>query len=152
MATTTTTTVSAVQAAFVTAASAEVPNGVTVHRLWPGADATRRMVFFTDVDFVLDEDAAIKAGRRSRNEEYNANFEIWCFPADGPADGESAMDDVQAIYDACEEAVVQADSPILAVAGVRMATCQRVRAEPVTVEKAWAYVLTARLNIRARLI
>lgn len=151
MATTTTTTVSAVQAAFVTAAKLEVPSGVTVHRVWPGADATRRMVFFTDVDWTLTDDALIKAGRRFRNEEYSANFEIWSFPEDGPADGASAIDDALAIYNACEEVVAKDASTVRSVAGLINATCQPIRLEPVTVEKAWAIVLTARLSVSARL-
>ena len=151
MATTSTTTVAAVQAAFVTAAKLEVPDGVTVHRLWPGADATRRMVFFTSVDWSDTSDAVIKAGRRYRDETYDADFEVWCFPADGPADGASAIDDVLAIYNACEEVVVQADSPVRSVAGIVNVTCEPVRLEPVTVEQAWAVVLTARLSVQARL-
>ena len=151
MATTTTTTVSAVQAAFVTAASAEVPAGVKVSRVWPGADATRRMVFFTDTDWSVMEDALIKAGRRFRNEEYDANLEIWSFPEDGPADGAGATDDVLEIFTACEEVVVKDGSAVRSVAGLVNATFQPVRMEPVTFEKAWAMVLTARLSVSARL-
>ena len=151
MATTTTTTVSAVQAAFVTAASAQVPNGVTVSRVWPGADATRRMVFFTDTDWSATDDAALKTGRRFRDEEYSANFEVWSFPEDGPADGARATDDVLDIYNACEEVVVKANSTVRSVAGVTHVECQPIRMEPVTFEKAWAMVLTARLSVTARL-
>lgn len=152
MATTTKSTAVAVKTAFITAAKAEVPAGVTIHYAWPGPDATRRMVFFTDTAFDVDgEDAAIKAGRRFRNEVYDANFEIWCFPDDGPADPAAAETDANAIFDACAEAVVKAGSAVQTVAGVRSVECGKASTQPVTVEKEWAIVITARLRVTARL-
>lgn len=152
MGTTSTTTVGAVQAAFLSAVEAELPAGVEAHRVWPGANATRRMVFFTDVEWVTFEDAVIKAGRRSRNEEYNANFECWVFPED-TTDGAGAISDALAIFNACEEAVVKAGSTVNgdSVDGVVHIECQAVRLEPVAFEKGWAAVVTGRLNVTARL-
>lgn len=151
MAVTATTTVSAVQAAFVAAAAVQVPADVGVHRVWPGEEATARMVFFTETDWTLTEDALIKAGRRHRDEEYEANFEIWSFPEGGPADGASAIDDAIEIFNACEEVVVKANSTVRAVDGVTNVVCAPVRLEPVAFEKAWAIVLTGRLTVTARL-
>lgn len=151
MATTSTSTVSPVQAAFVTAASSEVPSGVTVWRMWPGPRATVRMVFFTDVSWVDTEDALIKTGRRHRDEEYQANFEIWQLVTAEPDGGGDVVDDVFAIYDACEEAVVKDNSTVRAVDGVLNVVCQPVRLEPLEFETGWGVVLTAGLNVTARL-
>lgn len=152
MTTTTTTTFAAVQAAFVTAAADAVPTGVTVSRLWPGPDATSKMVFLTDVDWVSVEDALITPARRKRNESYNASFEIWNLSKDSIRErGSQIIDDTKLIYDACEGVVVQADSPVRAVAGVVNAVCEPTRLEVVTFEAGWGAVLTAQLSVTARL-
>lgn len=148
----TTTTFDAVQEAFVTAAQANVAQGVTVARLWPGPDSTHQMVFMTDVDWIEVTDANIKAGRRHRDEIYNANFEVWNLkPSRHRTDSADAIAEAKAIYDACEEVVAQADSTVRGVAGVTNATCKLVRYEPVTIENAWGVVITARLSVTARL-
>ena len=151
MATTLTTTVSAVQAAFVTAAAAVVPTDVAVHRLWPGPAATERMVFFTEVDWRSTEDAVIKAGRRYRDENVDLNFEVWEFQHGEPDGGAEAIDAALAVYNACEGVVVQDASTVRAVAGVTNVVCQPVRLEPVQFDRGWAVVLTARLSVTARL-
>ena len=151
MATTTTTTVSAVQAAFVAAASTAAPAGVTVWRTWPGQQATQRMVFFTEVDWDETDDALIKAGRRWRDESYSASFEIWHLEPGTPDGGAEAIDDVLAIYNACEGVVVQADSTVRAVAGVTNVTCEPARLELLEVGTGWGAVITGRLSVQARL-
>lgn len=151
MAVTTVSTVSAVQAAFVTAAATEVPSGVTVWRTWPGQRATQRMVFFTDVDWASTEDATMKAGRRYRDESYDANFEIWHLVSGDSEGGATAIDDVLAIYNACEEVVVKSGSTVRSVAGVINVTCEPVRLEPIEVDTGWGVVMTARLSVTARL-
>lgn len=148
----TSTTVAAVQSAFVTAASAVVPSGTTVHRMWPGPDATRDMVFFTDTDWQSVDDAVIKAGRRYRNETYQANFEVWTFHAGSPSEAGEAIDDALAIYNACEGVIAEASSTVRAVDGVINATCELARMEPVAFERGWAVVIQARLNVSARLV
>lgn len=152
----TTTTVFAVQAAFVTEARTQVEaiadaQDVTVWRVWPGQEATRRMVFFTDIDWNDTEDAYKKAGRRYRNEDYSANFEIWVFPEGGEADAASAYAEAEAIYDACEEAIIEASSPVRAVDGVTHIVCQPTRLQAVTVDENWAIVINARLAVTAQL-
>lgn len=151
MGTTATTTVAAVQAAFVTAATAEVPAGVTVWRTWPGQSATQRMVFFTEAEWTGTDEAAIKTGRRWRDESYDLNLEIWHLEQGSPDGGATAIDDVLAIYNACEEAVVKAGSTVRTVDGVVSVVCQPVRMEPIEVGTGWGVVMTARLAVEARL-
>lgn len=151
----TTTTVFAVQEAFVTEARSQVVgitgDEVTVWRVWPGQESTRRMVFFTDIDWDATEEAAVKPGRRWRDESYAANFEIWVFPENGELEAADAYSAAEAIYEACEEAVVRADSPVRAVDGVVNVVCQPTRLQAVTVDENWAVVINARLAATARL-
>ena len=155
MTTTSTTTVAAVQAAFVTAARLEVPGGVTVWRAWPGQQATQKMVFFTDVEWTTTEDAVMKAGRRYRNESYDANFQVWNLqPGDPPDDPGDDITATYAIYNACEEVVVEASSSVRSVAGVVNVVCQPVRlSEPLAFVElgGWGFALDARLSVTARL-
>ena len=152
----TTTTVFAVQAAFVAEAgtqTAAIPSEspIKVTRVWPGADGERRMVFFTDIDWNDTEDPYSKTGRRFRNEDYSANFQIWVFPEGGEEDAESAFDELEAIYNACEEAVVRSNSPVRAVDGITHVICQPTRIQAATVDGAWCAVLDGRLAVTAHL-
>lgn len=145
-------TVPAVQRAFVTAVDAEVPTGVSVHRAWPGPDATPKMVFLTDVDWQFTEEAAIKAGRRFRNESYDANFEVWVLAESAsPITAGDTLDELFTIYNAVEEAVVKAGSTVQAVDGLVSVTCSPSLVDVVTFNKGWGAAMRARLSVTARL-
>lgn len=151
MTVTTTSTFIDVMSAFVDGVADEVGE-VQVSHLWPGPNSKPKMVFFTTIDWIVTEDAHIKVGRRNRNEEYEANFEVWnLVPSSSPTTGDTALDEAKAIYDICEDVVVRADSPVRDVAGVVNVVCQPLRVEPLAFEKGWAVVLTARLSVTARL-
>lgn len=122
--------------------------GVTIAYAWPGPTSTAEMVALGRVEDSVDI-PIMKAGRRHRDEDYTLDVVIWCSK---PGSTPLKANDVEArAYEIKAELEdLLAESPQL-ITEILWAEYAGHDSEFVPLDKGWAWQLTARVRVRARL-
>ncbi len=144
-------TVPAVRAALETEINERLPSGVKCYRAWPGPDAAAEMVVLGKVEG-SHEIAAIKAGRRFRNETYSIEAEAWVFGAAGmtPTNVGPVEDRAWELMEAVENTLA-VDPTIDGTQTVNWAGVGRIEMDVATFEKGWAVRVLMTIEVTARL-